>query len=370
MIKSRPGAPRSFATQSPRIVLDDKERITMRRLATTQIISEIKPIPDADAIELVVIKGWQCVAKKGEFKAGDLCVYFEVDSFLPIEGRYEFLRKSSYRNNEYMGEGFRIKTIRLRGEISQGLALPVASFPEVTAASGGADVTELLNVKKWDMPEQATNAGVAVGGKPYGSPTTDETRIQSMPEFIEHFKGKPYYISTKMDGTSCTVYAKGGKVGVCGRNDEYKEDADACSMWAYVYKHNLKKSLAALGEDIALQGEFCGAGIQKNRLRLYEPALYVFDVIKIGDDDRLRACGLDEILSYCEKLGVESVPIEEAGDSFSYTLPELLEKAKGKYASGLDKEGIVVRTREYGRVGNEKLSFKVLNNDFLAKEKD
>ena len=102
----------------------------------------------------------------------------------------------------------------------------------------------------------------------------------------------------------------------------------------------------------------------------YEPALYVFDVIKIGDGDKLRKCGLDEILSYCDKLGIESVPIEETGDSFHYTLPELIERAKGKYVSGLDKEGIVVRTREYGRIGNDKLSFKVINNDFLAKEKD
>jgi RNA ligase (TIGR02306 family) len=342
----------------------------VRNLVTIQKIAEIKEIIDADSIELVIIKGWQCVAKKGEFSAGDSCVYFEVDSYLPIDERFEFLRKSSYRNNEYMGEGFRVKTVRFRGEISQGLALPVSAFPEVAATAEGADITDLLNVKKWEMPEQVGSAGTSVGDKPFGIPTTDETRIQAIPEFLEHFVGKPYYISTKMDGTSCTVYVKGGKVGVCGRNDEYKEDAESCSMWAYIHKHNLKEKLAALGEDIALQGEFCGAGIQKNRLRLYEPVLYVFDVIKIGEGDRLRKCGLHEILSYCEKLGMASVPIEETGDSFNYTLPRLIEKAKGKYVSGLDKEGIVVRTQEYGRVGNEKLSFKVLNNDFLAKEKD
>ena len=173
-----------------------------------------------------------------------------------------------------------------------------------------------------------------------------------------------------MDGTSCTVYVKDGKVGVCGRNNEYKEDIETCSMWAYVIKHKLKESLIALGEDIALQGEFCGAGIQKNRLKLLEPTLYVFDVIRIGENDRLIKCGLDKILEYCGKLGIESVPIEETGDSFCYTLPELIERAKGKYESGLDKEGIVVRTREYERIRNDKLSFKVINNDFLIKEKD
>ena len=88
----------------------------MRKLVTIQKITGIKPIEIADAIELVLIMGWQCVAKKSEFKQGDLCVYFEVDSYLPIEERYEFLRKNSYRNNEFMGEGFRIKTITLRGQ--------------------------------------------------------------------------------------------------------------------------------------------------------------------------------------------------------------------------------------------------------------
>ena len=229
----------------------------MRKLVTIQKISEVRPIPDADVIELVVIKGWQCVAKKGEFKPGDLCIYFEVDSYLPIDERYEFLRKTSYRNNDYMGEGFRVKTVRFRGEISQGLALPVNAFPEVTASVVGTDVTDILKVKKWEMPEQVSNAGVAIGDKPYGIPTTDETRIQSIPEFLEHFTNKPYYISTKMDGTSCTIYVKDGKVGVCGRNDEYKEDTETCSMWAYVYKHNIKEKLIALGEDLALQGEFC-----------------------------------------------------------------------------------------------------------------
>ncbi|MCL1982808.1 MAG: RNA ligase (ATP) [Clostridiales bacterium] len=343
----------------------------MRNLVTIQEIAGTRPIPDADAIELVLIKGWQCVAKKGEFAQGDLCVYYEVDSFLPIDERYEFLRKTSYRNNEFMGEGFRIKTVTFRGEISQGLALPLGAFGELAGFSAGADVTENLGVRKWEQPEVAGSSGVELGDKPYGIPTTDETRLQSMPEFLDAFRGKPYYITTKMDGTSCTVYCKDGKVGVCGRNKEYKEETQTCAMWAWVYKRGIKEKLLALGEDIAIQGEFCGAGIQKNRLKLMEPNIFAFDVIKFGDDGTLRKEGLDGLLSYCGKLGIDPVPVEEAGDSFDYTLEELIEKAKGKYGSGLDKEGIVVRTKEYGRMPdiNHKLSFKVLNNDFLKKDK-
>jgi len=344
----------------------------MRKLVTIQEITAVKPIEGADAIELVIIKGWQCVSKKGEFRKGSKCVYFEVDSFLPIDERYEFLRRTSYRNNEFMGEGFRVKTMTMRGEISQGLALPVAAFHEIVNVAVGEDVTDLLGVKKWELPEQVGSAGTAIGSKPYGIPTTDETRLQSMTEFIEAFNGEPYYITTKMDGTSCTIYFKDGKVGVCGRNQEYKEEPGDCSMWAFVYKHGLKDKLSALGENIALQGEFCGAGIQKNRLNLLEPKLFIFDVVKIGDNDRLRKCGLAEILNYCGILGIDSVPVEEVGNSFNYKLAELLEKARGKYPSGKDKEGIVVRTQEFWH-NNElqhKMSFKVINNDFLKKEKD
>ncbi|MCL2496282.1 MAG: RNA ligase (ATP) [Clostridiales bacterium] len=361
-----------------------------RQLATIRQIKDVLPIEGADAIEIAAIMGWRCVVKKGEFRPGDIGVYFEVDSFLPMDDRYEFLRKSSYRNNEYMddgsgekGKGFRIKTITLRGEISQGLILPLASFPELEhrALTVGADVTELLSVRKWEVPEYTGNMGVAIGGKPYGIPTTDEIRLQSMPEYLDAFRGKPYYISTKLDGTSCTVYHKDGVVGVCGRNEEYKEDAESSAMWAWVYKTKLKDKLLALGEDIAIQGEFCGAGIQKNRLKLNEPNLFVFDIIKLSEGG--GKVGLAVMREYCHHLGLEAVPVEETGDSFDYDLLELLEKAKGKYASGLDKEGIVVRTlamdkstfsvtKENGSIGAvvRRLSFKVLNNDFLKKEKD
>jgi len=344
----------------------------MRSLASIQEISDIKPIENADAIELVVIKGWQCVAKKSEFRKGDLCIYFEVDSFLPIDKRYEFLRKTSYRNNEHMGEGFRVRTITMRGELSQGLALPLASFPEISPELG-LDVSNQLNVKKWEQPESATSSGIEIGEKPFGIPTTDETRLQSMPEFLDAFNGIPYYVTTKMDGTSCTIYHNDGEVGVCGRNKEYKEDTDTCSMWQWVYKHKIKEKLMDLAENIAIQGEFCGAGIQKNRLKLMEPNLYVFDIVVLREGGGPgKKMGLADLQRYCDQLGLDMVPVEEVGDYFNYTLEELLEKAKGQYSSGLDKEGIVIRAQEPGHNSsiNHKMSFKVINNDFLKKDND
>jgi hypothetical protein len=130
--------------------------------------------------------------------------------------------------------------------------------------------------------------------------------------------------------------------------------------------------LLTIGENISIQGEFCGAGIQKNRLKLMEPNLFVFDIVRLEENGSRPKMGLTDLQSYCERLGLAMVPVEETGDSFAYTLDELLEKARGKYSSGMDKEGIVVRTQEF--LHNDelrhKMSFKAINNDFLKKEKD
>ena len=339
----------------------------MRQLASIQEISNVIPIENADKIELVQILGWQCVAKKDEFKKGDKCVYFEVDAFLPVDERFEFLRSSSYKNNEIMGEGFRIKTQKFRGCISQGLALHLDIFPEIKIANIGDDVSGILGVKKWEMPEVEGSSGTIIGDKPFGIPTTDETRVQSIDKLRTQLLGKPYYISTKMDGTSCTMYYINGKFGVCGRNSEFKNDGK-CSMWNYALKHDVESGLKALERNLVLQGEFCGQGIQKNRLKLLKPEWYVFNVI---DMDKNKLLSLDEMLEILNYMKLNSVPIEERGESFNYTLKELLERAKGKYPSGLDKEGIVVRPLipEYCEILGKSLSFKVLNNDFLIKEK-
>jgi RNA ligase (TIGR02306 family) len=302
------------------------------------------------------------VAKKGEFQAGDLGVYYEVDSFLPIDERYEFLRSTSYRDNADNGEGFRIRTVKMRGQLSQGLLLPPGIFPEIEGCAEGEDVTEKLNVKKWYIPETAAAGGIIIGERPFGIPASDEIRLQSALELLDQLKDKPYYITTKMDGTSGIVYYIDGKIGCCSRNKEIKDEETAL-YWSPVYTYGLKEKLARLGKNIVLTGEICGPGIQKNKLRLASTEWYVFD---IKDWDSGSYLGYDRARELCAGLGLSFVPLEERGEQFSYTLEQLLEKAKGKYPSGLDKEGIVVRDASSPKA----VSFKVLNNDALLKEKD
>ncbi|MCL2196964.1 MAG: RNA ligase (ATP) [Treponema sp.] len=334
----------------------------MRSLVTIQKVKSITQIPDSDFLELAHVMGWQCVTKKGEFKEGDLGVYFEVDSFLPVDERYEFLRSSSFRDNVDNGQGFRIKTMKMRGQLSQGLLLPLEKFPELASCAEETDVTEKLNVKKWYIPETANAGGTIIGERPYGVPASDEIRIQSALELLEELKGKPYYITTKMDGTSGIVYYIDGKIGCCSRNKEIKDEQDSL-YWTPVYKYGLKEKLAKLGKNIVLTGEICGPGIQRNKLRLAEIEWYVFDV-KDGESNKYMV--YDDAVKFCAELGLQTVPLEERGEAFDYPLETLLEKARGKYPSGLDKEGIVIRDSHSPKA----VSFKVLNNDALLKEKD
>ena len=175
-----------------------------RKLATIQYIHHITPIEGADRIECIHVLGWQCVANKGLFRVGDKCVYMEVDSFLPVCERFEFLRSSSFKRNKILGEGFRLKTQKFRGQLSQGLVQPLSILPEGNYQIGD-DVTGILGIRKWEIEERVTNSGTVIGDFPEGIPKTDELRVQSYPELIDEFKAvSSYYISTKMDGTSVT----------------------------------------------------------------------------------------------------------------------------------------------------------------------
>lgn len=339
-----------------------------RKLASIQYIHNITPIEGADRIECVYVLGWQCVANKGQFQVGDRCVYMEVDSFLPIREEFEFLRNSSYKKNEILGEGFRLKTAKFKGQISQGLIQPLSVLPEGEYQIGD-DVTGLLGIRKWEVEERLTSSGTVIGDFPYYIPKTDELRVQSYPELINEFKQiSAYYISTKMDGTSVTMYWKDNHFGVCGRNYEYADD-QKCAMWNYAHEHRIAEKLEEHNIcNIAIQGEFCGAGIQKNRLMLKRPTWYVFTVIDLETGKRYS---LDSMRELCKIIELEMVPIEEVGDAFPYDNVEtLLERAKGKYSSGMNKEGIVIRPIEsvYSPLIAGPLSMKVINNDYLLKE--
>ena len=347
----------------------------MRKLTSIQRIWKIEPIEGADRIELAHVLGWQCVVNKGQFQPMDIGVYFEIDSFLPIRPEFEFMRATSYKKSDVMGEGFKLRTMRFRGEISQGLLLPLSQFPQIPAETDiGTDVTELLGVKKWEIEERVTTGGTAIGTLPYDIPHTDETRVQEEPALIQAFAGLEYYISTKMDGSSHSIGIDENGFHVTGHNYEYKDDGTS-SFYELVKARGYREKMEAFAKKenlttFTVQGELCAPGIQQNRLRLIKPEWYVFTIRENG-----KRVGLRRMLEICDLLGLEHVPIEEVGmdlPSKYPTVEALLARADGDYPKGGKKEGIVVRPTEpvFCPLISASLSMKIVSNKYLLKNEE
>jgi RNA ligase (TIGR02306 family) len=337
---------------------------TDRKLASVVKIVDIQPIPGADAIVVATVKGWKVVVKVNEYKVGDLAVYYEIDSFLPIRPQFEFLRKSSYKR---MGssEGFRLKTIRLRGQISQGLLTPI---PEgISNPKEGDDLTEALDIVKYEPPIPAQLAGKIKGTFPSFIPKTDEIRIQNFENEVGFSPvGERAYVTEKLDGTSFTCYFNNGVFGVCGRNWELTETSDN-SLWRMANLLQLKEKMTKHGKNIALQGELVGAGINGNLYGLSDHKLYFFTGYDI---DKGRRMFFDELEWVLFGLDLQMVPVLE---KYGFVIPNesdivdyMLKYAEGKSVLNMevDREGVVVRGLE------REFSFKAISNTYLLGSKD
>lgn len=341
-----------------------------RKLASIRTVKEIRPIPNADAIELCMVDGWQVVSKKGEFSPNDTCVYFEIDSFLPVRPEFEFLRKSSFRK---MGEegGFRLKTIKLRGQISQGLILPVSTFDELKESVLGDDVTEALGVQKFEPPLPAQLAGEALGLFPGFIQKTDQERIQNLwDDYSQRYADKEFEVTIKLDGSSMTVYRFDDDFGVCSRNLNMR-DTEGNTLWRVTKEMDLFTRLDKLGRNLALQGELMGTGIQKNREKINGHKYFIFDIFDIDAHKYLTP---SERLEVLEELGLSIdnlVPVLETIKPFQQfkTVDEILKFAEGKSWKAATREGLVFKAKEPNENGVV-VSFKAISNRFLLKHEE
>ena len=336
-----------------------------RKLASVQIVSDLQPIEGADLIEVATINSWKLVVKKGEFSIGDLAIYCEIDSFLPIREEFEFLRKSSYKK---MGdlEGFRLKTIRLRGQISQGLLLPISMVKSRIADQSykllgvGDEVTQALGVFKYQPPIPAQLAGVMKGPFPSFVPKTNEDRIQNLTMSYENFKTNNFYVTEKLDGSSATFYLNNGVFGVCSRNIDLMETDDN-TFWKQARALDLETKMKPFG-NICLQGELIGEGIQGNLYKIQGHQVHFFNA---WDIDKQEYFDYDAFVTTIEAIGLTAIPVLSESAKLPETIGELVISADGKSVLNkeTDREGLVIRSH------NRNISFKVISNNFLLKEK-
>lgn len=465
-----------------------------RNLASVQTVSEIIPIVGADRIELARIDGWQCVVKKGEFAAGDRALYFEIDAVPPDLRVFSFLwqpkpkpilddfgQETLDANGEILyaepgkplprPKSYRVRTIKLRGCLSQGLLLPLGAVDEAVGeqtlgevrkrlsdanAEGteenseayepdpifvlienlyskfgystnkigrilfsdndamsnvayithfdhtqgptsvvdmldlgmitdvNKDLTALLGVTKYEPPidnsgQSGFQCGKNAGKFPPFLHKTDETRVQGVTKVLAELAGKPYVMTVKLDGTSATYTAEplGDVILACSRNLTIRKPENDEPMnnvyWEMSEKYGIEKTLRSLalqGRPYAVQGEIVGPLIQGNKLCLKEREFRAFNVYDIN---RAKYLDFQDMSDMLKADGIPMVTVEETGDSFDYSLTNLLLKAEGKYeGTKNEREGLVIRSKEesYSNALRGRMSFKAISNRFLLKGGD
>jgi RNA ligase (TIGR02306 family) len=341
-----------------------------RKLASIRTIEAILPIEGADSIEVAKIGGWKVVTQKGIYKEGDVAIFCEIDSWIPHE-LAPFLSKGK-EPREFNGvKGERLRTIKLRGQLSQGLLLSLSSLENLVLETwkDGADLTELLGIQKWEMLISAQLQGQAKGTFPIIIRKTDQERVQNLSESLikELYQGGyQFEISEKLEGSSMTCYLIDGVFGVCSRNIDLKETEDN-TFWKVARAEQVEEKMRSMfmsGESVAVQGELIGPSIQGNIYGLKEHEFRVFDIFDI-DFQEYKVPFLRK--EYVKEMGLKHVPI--INKSFHLMFPSvdhLLEMAEGKSElnNKAEREGIVFKS-----LAEPFFNFKAVSNKYLMSEK-
>jgi RNA ligase (TIGR02306 family) len=339
----------------------------VRKLATIERISAINPIPEADAIERATIRGWNVVVKKGEHKVDELVIYCEIDSLMPEREEFEFLRP----------RGFRIRTIKLRGQISQGIIFPLSIIgqyppPYLPKYEEGFDVTNILGITKYETPIPAELAGQVKGGFPSHSIKTDEERIQNLIDHYEDYKKEEWIATEKVDGTSMTACVFNGEFGISSRNLELKEN-ETNTFWKVArsldLENQMREYMALNGlQALTLQGELLGEGIQKNKYKIKGQTVKFF---RAFDPIKFQFFPFENFLIMMDNMNLETVPIIDKNFKLPENYEDLILYADGKsmLVEG-PREGVVFVAKNPVYNDNGRLSFKVISNKFILKHEE
>ena len=348
-----------------------------RKLATIRQISEVRRIPDADKICAYVVDGWTVVDSIGKYSVNDLVVFCEIDSWMPHH-LVPFLTKPGHSPREYLGvEGERLRTVKLKGQLSQGLLLPLDheanngdtilnmycdsvdadDDSDYTTPEEGYDLTSLLGIVKWEDTRYMNDSN-AKGSFPSFIPKTDQERVQNILRSIENWKGMSFEVTVKRDGSSMTAFVNGDDEGVCSRNMLLRE-TDSSAFWHAARSLNLLEKIRSTGRNLALQGELLSQKIQGNYEKVSSVEWNCFDIWDIDNRQYLLPRERQDL---CESLGIPHIKIIDKEFILDHTVDQLLEMAEGPGVNpGVQREGIVCKSNEAA------FSFKAISNSYLLK---
>lgn len=367
-----------YCKQDVQKTFDSLEEETSRKLCTVRKIQEIRDIPGADFIYAYRVDGWWVVDKRGKYEVDSLVLYCEIDSWVPTS-LAPFLSKEK-EPSEYRGiKGERLRTIRLKGQVSQGLLLPLhldykgenywasnitTDGVETIFVQEGDDLTQFYGILKWERPTNPFNSGPmqSKGNWPHYLHKTDQERIQNIP--WNYIKDDLYYVTEKLDGSSMTVYVNGEDSGVCSKNINLKEDLEN-KWWQVQKKYNLIEKLKSTGKNLAIQGELVGPNTCDNKYKLDELRFYGFNVFDIDKQENY-------------------LPLERTALFKELDIPECPLIYFNMNLKGLDKENLLTLANGYSTLNNSVLregfvyssltdpnkSFKTVSDDWLLKYKE
>lgn len=334
----------------------------MRELVKVLAIESLEDAENSDSLSICKFtdSGWQVVVKKGEFEIGQCVLFIEIDSVLPKERpEFEFLTKGT--------KDYRLRTIKLRGNLSQGLAIDIPidilNILDFGTDEASVNLAELLGIKLYE-PIVNMNSGTTKGGFPsYIIPRTDQERIQNVKCIIPELINKQFWKTTKMDGKSATFLWIDDEFNCCSHNCNVNRDENN-EFWYIAKKYRLEEILP---KHLAIQGELCGGKIQKNNMGCNDYTLFVFDIF---NTETHKYVDFDVTIEICRLMELPIVPHELITFDENTTLESILESANEvKYSNGAQAEGIVYRTKKedwHRKLG--RFSFKVISNNYLLKE--
>lgn len=325
----------------------------MRKMASVQRVLEKKSIVGADLIEAYRVNGWWVVDKKGAYEVGDLVVYCEVDSWIP-HTLAPFLTKPGHSPREYLGvKGERLRTVKLKGQLSQGLLLPLVE----DNSEEGQDFSEILGITKWEDTRYMANMD-ARGNFPDFIPKTDQERVQNLDRTLEKYFGQSFEVTVKRDGSSLTAFVNGEESGVCSRNVNLKETEDS-AFWAAANSLSLIPKILSTGRNLALQGELMSQKIQGNYEKVQGIEWNCFDIYDIDTQEYLLPKERREL---CKQLRIPHIKVVEEDFVLCHNVDQLLEMAEGPGVNpGVKREGLVFKSNESA------FSFKAISNSYLLK---
>lgn len=336
----------------------------MRKLASVKVIQEVKSIPGADRICSYRVDGWWVVDTVGKYQVGDLAVYCEIDSWIPTE-LAPFLSKGK-EPREFEGiKGERLRTVKLKGCLSQGLLLPLSVCSNIDSLLfEGLDVSFPLNIRKWEMQVPAQLAGQVKGNFPTTIPKTDQERVQNLVKEIQTacIAGVKFELTEKLEGSSMTCYLIDGEFGVCSRNLDLKRDENN-TFWAVAIRDGIEEKMRNIGVNLAIQGELIGPGIQGNIYKLSKPEFHVFDVYNVTIGKYLNPAERRNLIGSME---LKHVPVICGDKDLGVgSVEEILQWAEDKSRLNVnqEREGIVFKEVNGG------MTFKAVSNRYLMNEK-